>query len=56
VPYILYGIKTIGLEATQAILAPQLLKGGRFNLGLDVVPGNKVDDYNAFLDSIGANQ
>ncbi|WP_437487435.1 substrate-binding domain-containing protein [Sorangium sp. So ce1014] len=56
VPYILYGIKTIGLEATQAILAPQLLEGGRFDLGLDVVPGNKVDDYNTFLDSIGANQ
>jgi ribose transport system substrate-binding protein len=56
VPYILYGIKTIGIEATKEILAPQLIDGDQFNLGLDVVPGNKVDEYNAFLDSIGANQ
>ncbi|WP_437510730.1 substrate-binding domain-containing protein [Sorangium sp. So ce1099] len=56
VPYILYGIKTIGLEATREILAPQLVEGSLFNLGLDVVPGDKVDAYNAFLDSIGANE
>jgi ribose transport system substrate-binding protein len=56
VPYILYGIKTIGLDATKAILAPQLVDGSLFNLGLDVVPGDKVDDYNAFLDLIGASQ
>ncbi|WP_437601143.1 substrate-binding domain-containing protein [Sorangium sp. So ce590] len=56
VPYILYGIKTIGLEATQASLAPQMSDDSRLNVGLDVVRWNKVDQYNAFLDSIGASQ
>ncbi|WP_437733582.1 substrate-binding domain-containing protein [Sorangium sp. So ce1335] len=56
VPYILYGIKTIGLDATRKILAPQMVDEHRFNLGLDVVPGDKADDYIDFLDSIGANQ
>ncbi|MGK4006984.1 substrate-binding domain-containing protein [Sorangium sp. So ce1036] len=56
VPYILYGIKTIGLDATRQILAPQMVDGERFNLGLDVVPADKVDAYNDFLASIGASQ
>ncbi|WP_437652559.1 substrate-binding domain-containing protein [Sorangium sp. So ce1182] len=56
VPYILYGIRSIGIEATKEILAPQLIDGSLFNLGIDVVPGDKVDAYNAFLDSIGANE
>ncbi|WP_437492151.1 substrate-binding domain-containing protein [Sorangium sp. So ce1014] len=56
VPYILYGMKSIGLEATRDILASHMADDSRFNLGLDVVPGDKVDDYNAFLDAIGANQ
>ncbi|WP_438003751.1 substrate-binding domain-containing protein [Sorangium sp. So ce321] len=56
VPYILYGIKSIGLEATKAILAPQMIGDDRVNLGLDVVPGEKVDEYIEFLDSIGAAQ
>ncbi|WP_437675536.1 sugar ABC transporter substrate-binding protein [Sorangium sp. So ce131] len=55
-PYIVYGIKSIGLEATKAILAPQLVEGNQFDLGVDVVPGNKVDAYNDFLDEIGAEQ
>ncbi|MGK4008646.1 substrate-binding domain-containing protein [Sorangium sp. So ce1036] len=56
VPYILYGMKSIGLEATRDILARHMVDETRFDLGIDVVPGDKVDDYNAFLDSIGANQ
>ncbi|WP_437475773.1 substrate-binding domain-containing protein [Sorangium sp. So ce1014] len=56
VPYILYGIKTIGLEATTKVLAPQMDGESRFNVGLDVVPWDKVDEYNAFLDMIGATQ
>ncbi|WP_437620280.1 substrate-binding domain-containing protein [Sorangium sp. So ce1151] len=56
VPYILYGINTIGLDATKAILAPQMSDEFRFNIGVDVVPGDKVDAYNGFLDSIGATQ
>ncbi|XXT17151.1 substrate-binding domain-containing protein [Sorangium sp. So ce429] len=56
VPYILYGIKSIGLDATREILAPQMVDGSRVNTGLDVVPGDKIDAYNDFLYSIDANQ
>ncbi|WP_437480182.1 substrate-binding domain-containing protein [Sorangium sp. So ce1014] len=56
VPYILYGIKSIGLDATRAILAPQMVDDHRFNLGLDVVSGEKVDVYSDFLREIGAEQ
>ncbi|WP_437733520.1 sugar ABC transporter substrate-binding protein [Sorangium sp. So ce1335] len=56
-PYILYGIKNIGLDATKQILAPLMLDdASRVNIGVDVVPGDKVDEYYAFLDAIGANQ
>ncbi|WP_437659108.1 sugar ABC transporter substrate-binding protein [Sorangium sp. So ce1182] len=56
VPYILYGIKSIGLDATKEILAPQMVDDSRVNTGLDVVPGDKIDAYNDFLYSIDANQ
>ncbi|WP_437522263.1 substrate-binding domain-containing protein [Sorangium sp. So ce726] len=56
VPYILYGIKAIGLEATKQILAPRMVDDSRVNLGLDVVPADKVDAYNDFLVSIGVSQ
>ncbi|HTN90643.1 MAG TPA: substrate-binding domain-containing protein [Sorangium sp.] len=55
VPYILYGIEAIGLDATREILAPQLIGESRVNTGLDVVPGDKIDAYYDFLSSIGAN-
>ncbi|WP_437806015.1 sugar ABC transporter substrate-binding protein [Sorangium sp. So ce1078] len=55
-PYILYGIKNIGLHATREILAPRMVDDGRFDLGLDVVPAHKVDAYSAFLDMIDARQ
>ncbi|WP_437517699.1 substrate-binding domain-containing protein [Sorangium sp. So ce1099] len=56
VPYILYGIKTIGLDATREILAPLMDGDSRVNIGLDVVPSGKIDAYNSFLDEIGAGQ
>ncbi|WP_437821194.1 hypothetical protein [Sorangium sp. So ce1078] len=55
-PYIVYGIKSIGLDALKEILAPQLIEGGQFDLGVDVVPWEKVDAYNDFLDEVGAEQ
>jgi len=55
VPYVLYGIKVLGLDATKAILKPQMVDDFRVDTGVDVVPAAQVDDYNAFLDSIGAN-
>ncbi|WP_433932747.1 substrate-binding domain-containing protein [Sorangium cellulosum] len=56
VPYILYGIKSIGLDATREILAPQMVDESRVNTGLDVVRADKIDAYNDFLDLIGSNQ
>ncbi|XXX72962.1 substrate-binding domain-containing protein [Sorangium sp. So ce134] len=56
VPYILYGIKNIGLDATKGILAPRMVDDSRFDLGLDVIPAEKVDAYDEFLDMIDARQ
>ncbi len=56
VPYILYAIKSIGLDATKEILAPQMVDDSRVNTGVDVVLGSKIDAYNDFLTSIDANQ
>ncbi|MGK3997131.1 substrate-binding domain-containing protein [Sorangium sp. So ce1024] len=57
VPYILYGIKSIGLDATKAILSP-LMKDSdnQVDVGTDVVPADKIDAYNDFLASIGSIQ
>ncbi|WP_437580812.1 substrate-binding domain-containing protein [Sorangium sp. So ce887] len=56
VPYILYGIKTIGLDATKAILAPLMDEENKVNTGFDVVPSDKIDAYNDFLYTIGVIQ
>ncbi|WP_437618690.1 sugar ABC transporter substrate-binding protein [Sorangium sp. So ce1151] len=56
VPYILYGIKNLGLDATRGVLAPRMVDDSRFNLGLDVVPADKIDAYSDFLDIIDAKQ
>ncbi|WP_437615705.1 substrate-binding domain-containing protein [Sorangium sp. So ce834] len=56
VPYILYGIDTIGLDATKQILAPLVDDKGRVNIGIDVVLSEKIDAYNDFLNTIGAIQ
>jgi ribose transport system substrate-binding protein len=62
VPYILYGIQHLGLEATKQILSPLMIDENqmpdehRVNLGVDVVPADRVDAYNDFLDRIGSIQ
>ncbi|WP_437781549.1 substrate-binding domain-containing protein [Sorangium sp. So ce1097] len=57
VPYILYGIESIGLDATRTILRPLMEDGvSQVNVGIDVVPSDKIDDYNDFLASIGSIQ
>jgi ribose transport system substrate-binding protein len=52
-PYVLYGFKALGKEATKAILAPQMVDNYRFNTGLDVIPAAKLDAYYSYLDSLG---
>ena len=52
-PYVLYGFKALGKEATKAILQPQMVDEFRFNTGLDVIPAAKLDSYYSYLDSLG---
>ncbi|WP_437786802.1 substrate-binding domain-containing protein [Sorangium sp. So ce1097] len=56
VPYILYGIKTLGLDGTKEILASVMDGDSTVNTGIDTVPSDKIDVYNNFLDTIGAIQ
>lgn len=55
-PYILYAIKTIGLDATREILSSHMVDDSRVDTGLDVVTGAKIDTYNDFLSSINVSQ
>jgi ribose transport system substrate-binding protein len=52
-PYVLYGFKALGKEATKSILKPQMVDNYRFNTGLDVIPAAKLDDYYSYLDKLG---
>jgi ribose transport system substrate-binding protein len=52
-PYVLYGFKALGKEATKAILSPQMVGEFRFNTGLDVIPAAKLDEYYSYLDQLG---
>jgi ribose transport system substrate-binding protein len=52
-PYVLYSLNVLGAEKTMDILAPQMVDETRFNAGIDVVRSDQVEDYNAYLDSIG---
>lgn len=52
-PYVLYGFKALGKEATKTILMPQMVDDYRFNTGLDVIPSAKLDDYYSYLDKLG---
>jgi ribose transport system substrate-binding protein len=53
VPYILYGMKALGLDQTKEILKSQMVDAASFNTGLDVVPASNLDGYYSFLDSLG---
>jgi len=53
VPYVLYSMKVLGTSKTLDILGSQMVDESRFNAGIDVVKADQVDDYNAFLDSLG---
>jgi ribose transport system substrate-binding protein len=53
VPYMLYGIKALGMDKTKQLLAPIMVDDARVNTGLDVVGADQVNDYNNYLDSLG---
>jgi ribose transport system substrate-binding protein len=52
-PYLLYSINVLGLDKTKTIIAPQMVDDSRFNTGLDVVRADQLDQYNAYLDTLG---
>ncbi|WP_437670639.1 substrate-binding domain-containing protein [Sorangium sp. So ce131] len=56
VPYILYGIKNLGLDATKRILAPRMADDSRLDTGIDVITVDKLDAYNDFLYALGVSQ
>lgn len=53
VPYVLYSANVLGMEATKDIIGRHMVDDFRFDAGLDVVPAGELDEYNAFLDSLG---
>lgn len=53
VPYVLYSMQALGPERTLDILSPEMTDASKFNSGIDVVRSDQVEDYNAFLDSLG---
>jgi ribose transport system substrate-binding protein len=53
VPYVLYGMKVLGVDKTKSILKPQMVDDARFNAGLDVINATQLDEYYSFLDSLG---
>jgi ribose transport system substrate-binding protein len=53
VPYAIYSIRVLGLDATLDILADQMIDSERLDTGIDVIEADQIDDYNDFLDSLG---
>lgn len=52
-PYVLYSMKVLGMQKTLDILAPEMVDETSFNAGIDFVRNDQVDEYNAYLDSLG---
>ncbi len=52
-PYVLYSLNVLGVQKTMDILAPQMVDPTHFNAGIDVVRNDQIDEYNAYLDSLG---
>jgi ribose transport system substrate-binding protein len=53
IPYVLYGMNVLGKEKTKSILSPLMVDDHQLNTGLDVVPADQLDEYSAYLDSLG---
>ncbi len=53
VPYAIYAIHTLGLKKTKNILGDGMISNDEFDTGMDVVMADQLDDFNAFLDSLG---
>jgi len=52
VPYVLYSMNVLGQEKTIDVISSHMVDEHRFDAGLDVVPAEKLDEYNDFLDSL----
>lgn len=53
IPYILYAADTLGIEPTKQLISDVMVDNFRIDTGLDIIPANKLEDYNNFLNSLG---
>jgi ribose transport system substrate-binding protein len=53
IPYALYSIRTLGMDATVDLLAEQMITADVVDTGVDVVQADQVDTYSSFLDELG---
>ena len=51
--YLLYSIKTVGLEETKDSVSAHLLNDFHLDTGLDVIFAQDLSEYNAFVDELG---
>ena len=54
VPYLIYSINNLGLAQTKALLSDIMVDDYRVDTGLDVIPADGIDAYNAFQSQLGA--
>ena len=54
VPYVIYAIRSLGLERTQQLFAPLMTNSSHIDTGLDVIHAEKLSEYDAFLDTLHA--
>ena len=53
IPYLLYSVDSLGLDETKSMVSDLMVDDYQIDLGLDVIPHDGVDDYNAFLEGLG---
>ena len=55
IPYLLYAVNTLGLEKTKDIISDIMVDDERIDTGLDIIPADGIEDYNAFLEMLGVS-
>ena len=50
-----YAIHVLGLEETKRIAAPHMVGDSHIDTGLDVITPEDLEEYNAYLDTLGVD-
>ena len=53
-PYVVYAINNLGIDATRALLGSLMVDDSRIDTGLDVIYADRVDEYEYFLEKLNA--